>query len=183
MLSFSAPGRAKGRCGSLRRRCCRLDWSRWMRRIVAKLAHPPYIGTSPGSTSIYRCVGQNWSFRLDGFIGAPRRPSARGINHLPDIRVQCASRGTRGSVQRLDGIGERRPSALRTVLRLGCESCPLQRNPIREHDRTGVAAQRAQVVKINVMLSASGDAAQGTYTITGGCGAGPAEQSPADRSI
>ena len=30
----------------------------------------------------------------------------------------------------------------------------------------------AQVVKISVMLSASSDAAQGTYTIIGGCGAG-----------
>ena len=30
----------------------------------------------------------------------------------------------------------------------------------------------AQVVKLNLPLSAGGDAAEGTYTITGGCGAG-----------
>ena len=33
---------------------------------------------------------------------------------------------------------------------------------------------QSQVVKINVTVAASGDAAQGTYSITGGCGAGSA---------
>ena len=132
----------------------------------------PCAGTL-SSTTNHRCVRPELELQA-GWVHrrAFTDDQPRGINHCPDIRVQRASRGTRGSVQRLHGIGERCPSALRTVLRLGRESRPLHGYRSGNTIELESLANEAQVVKINVTLSASGGAAQGTYTITGGCAAG-----------
>lgn len=116
--------------------------------------------------------GQNWSFRLDGFIGAPSRtisPGGLAIvptygSNAPLVALEGAFNpsGSVGAVLQPFGrcfdwdVNRVRFSGTRSGNTIELESQPNQ----------------AQVVRISVTLSASGEAAQGTYTITGGCGAG-----------
>jgi hypothetical protein len=129
---------------------------------------PPPL-PSPPVTSVGS--GQNWSFRLDGFVGAPSKSITPGGliilptygSSAPLVALEGAFNAAAGSVSAVLqpfgrcfdwDVNRVRFSGTRSGNTIGLESQPNQN----------------QVVKINVTLSASGDAAHGTYTITGGCG-------------
>ena len=99
-----------------------------------------------------------------------RRASLQGVDHFSDVRIQRSTRCPRGSVQSLRGISKRRSAAIRTVLRLGRKRVRLSGTRAGNTIELESQPNQNQVVKITVTLSASGESAQGTYTITGGCG-------------
>jgi hypothetical protein len=117
--------------------------------------------------------GQNWSFRLDGFIGAPERTiSPGGLIIFPTY-------GSRAPLVALEGAFNATAGSVSAVLQPFGRCFDWDVNRVRfSGTRSGNTIElesqpdQGQVVRINVTLLASGDAAQGTYTITGGCGAG-----------
>ena len=117
--------------------------------------------------------GQNWSFRLDGFIGAPSKSiSPGGLNIFPMY-------GSMAPLVALEGAFNTSTGSVTAVLQPFGRCFDWDTNRVRfTGTRSGntIALEsvpnQSQVVRINVTLSASGDAAQGTYGITGGCGAG-----------
>ena len=117
--------------------------------------------------------GQNWSFRLDGFIGAPARTiSPGGLTIVPTY-------GSNAPLVALEGAFNPSAGSVSAVLQPFGRCFDWDVNRVRfSGTRSGNTIEmesqpnQAQVVRISVTVSASGDAAQGTYTITGGCGAG-----------
>jgi hypothetical protein len=117
--------------------------------------------------------GQNWSFRLDGFMGAPSRTiSPGGLIIIPTY-------GSNAPLVALEGAFNASAGSLSAVLQPFGRCFDWDTNRVRfSGTRLGDMIQlesqpnQAQVVRINITLSASGVAAQGTYSITGGCGGG-----------
>ena len=133
----------------------------------------PTPGPSPAPPATIVASGQNWSFRLDGFVGAPSQTISRpGLiiiptyeSNAPLVALEGAFNASAGSVSAVLqpfgrcfdwDVNRVRFTGTRSGNTIDLESLP----------------NEAQVVRINVTLSASGDAAHGTYIITGGCGAG-----------
>jgi hypothetical protein len=119
--------------------------------------------------------GENWSFRLDGFSGAPAHTITPGNNLIiiptygyvsPLVALEGAFNATAGSVSAvLQPFGRCFSWDTNRVRFSGTRSgntLELESQADGDH----------QVVRITVTLSAGGDAAQGTYRITGGCAAG-----------
>jgi hypothetical protein len=132
----------------------------------------PAPGPSPSPPTI-DASGQNWSFRLDGFIGAPSKTiSPFGLIIFPTY-------GSNAPLVALEGAFNASTGSVSAVLHPYGRCFVWRLNRVRfTGTRSGNTIEleslpnEAQVVRINVTLSARGDAAQGTYTITGGCGAG-----------
>jgi hypothetical protein len=119
--------------------------------------------------------GQNWSFRFDGFIGAPVHSITPGGPFLAIFPTY----GSPAPLVALEGAFNASTGAVSAVLQPFGRCFDWDLNRVRfSGTRSGntVALEsepnQAQVVRINVTLSAGGDAARGTYSITGGCGAG-----------
>ena len=110
---------------------------------------------------------------MDGFIGAPSQTiSPGGLIIIPTY-------GSNASLVALEGAFNASAGSVSAVLQPFGRCFDWDVNRVRfSGTRSGNTIElesqpnQAQVVRINVTLSASGDAAQGTYTITGGCGAG-----------
>src|SRR5262245_14385103 len=132
---------------------------------------PTPTPTPSGSTIV--ASGENWSCRLDGLLSAPTHNlSGIGLFILPTygssaplVALEGAFNTTAGSViavlqpygRCFDWDTNRdRFTGARLGNTIALESLP----------------DASQVIRINVMVSDSGDTAQGTYTITGGCGGG-----------
>ena len=132
---------------------------------------PPAPSAPPPLTIV--ASGQNWSFRLDGFPGAPARTiSPGGLIIVPTY-------GSSAPLVALEGAFNASAGSVSAVLQPFGRCFSWDTNRVRfSGTRSGNTIElesqpnEAQVVRINVTLSASGDAAQGTYSITGGCGAG-----------
>lgn len=119
--------------------------------------------------------GENWSFRLDGFSGAPAHTITPGNNLIiiptygyvsPLVALEGAFNATAGSVSAVLQPFGRCFSWDTTRVRF---SGTRSGNTLELESQTD---GDHQVVRITVTLSAGGDAAQGTYRITGGCAAG-----------
>lgn len=117
--------------------------------------------------------GQNWSFRLDGFIGAPVK------SITPGGLIIFPTYGSSAPLVALEGAFNAAPGSVSAVLQPFGTCFDWDTNRVRfSGTRSGntIALEsepnQSQVVKINVTLSAGGDAAQGSYSITGGCSAG-----------
>jgi hypothetical protein len=110
--------------------------------------------------------GENWSFRFDGFTGI-------GVTGGYGSAVPLAA---------LEGSFNSSVDAVSAVMQPFGRCLSGDTNRVRfsgTRSSGGVVQlesleQSGQVVRINATLSATGDALQGTYTITGGCGAGTA---------
>lgn len=128
---------------------------------------------APATPTPIAASGQNWSFRLNGFIGAPEHTiSPGGLLILPTY-------GSDAPLVALEGAFNASAASVSAVLQPFGRCFDWDVNRVRfSGTRSGNTIQlesqpnQGQVVRINVTLSASGDAAQGTYSITGGCGAG-----------
>lgn len=137
---------------------------------------PPPTGSSPTPTSPVTIVasGENWSFRLDGFVGAPSNTISPGggLFLFPTY-------GSSAPLVALEGAFNASAGSVTAVLQPYGRCFDWDTNRVRfTGTRDGNTIQlesqpnQSQVVRINVTLSANGDAAQGTYTISGGCAAG-----------
>jgi len=126
---------------------------------------------NPGPTIV--ASGENWSFRLDGFLGAPTNSISPGGlviiptygSNAPLVALEGAFNVSAGSVSAvLQPFGRCFDWDVNRVRFTGARSgniIELQGEP-----------NQSQVVRITVTLSSGGDSAQGTYTISGGCAAG-----------
>ena len=122
-------------------------------------------GTIPRTTRTIVASGQNWSFRLDGFIGAPSRTIS------PGGLILNPTYGSNAPLVALEGAFNASEGSVSAVLQPFGRCFDWDVNRVRfTGTRSGNAIElesqlnQAQVVKINVTLSASGHAAQGTYT-------------------
>jgi hypothetical protein len=131
--------------------------------------------TAPGSPAppappAVVATGDNWSFRLDGFTGAPAHTISPGnLTIVPTY-------GSTSPLVGLEGAFNADAGSVSAVLQPFGRCFDWDTNRVRfTGTRSGNTvelqsqANGGQVVRITVTLSPDGSAAQGTYTISGGC--------------
>jgi hypothetical protein len=129
-------------------------------------------GPSPAPTAPIVASGQNWSFRLDGFLGAPAKTiSPFNLSIFPDY-------GSTAPLVALEGAFDASAGSVTAVLQPFGKCFDWDVNRVRfTGTRSGNSIDlesqpnESQIVRINLTLSPRGDTAQGTYTINGGCSA------------
>jgi len=117
--------------------------------------------------------GENWSFRLDGFIGAPTHTIT------PGNLIIIPTYGSSSPLVALEGAFNGTPGSVSAVLQPFGRCFDWDTNRVRfSGTRSGNTIElesqdnAQQVVRMTLNLSAGGDAVQGTYRITGGCANG-----------
>src|SRR5262245_40875407 len=155
--------------------------------LLAAIAAPACGGSSPSAPSgsgsptptptpvgpLIMASGEDWSFRLDGFLGAPTNTIS------PDGLFIVPTYGSPAALVALEGAFNAAAGSVSAVMQPFGTCFDWDTNRVgfsgtRVGNTVALESQpnASQVVRINLTLSDSGDAARGTYTITGGCGNG-----------
>ena len=152
--------------------------------VLAAICGPACGGSSPSAPSgpdlppgptpaPIVASGENWSLRLNDFTGAPANTiSPGGLIIIPTY-------GSSMPLLALEGAFNASAGSVSAVLQPFGRCFDWDTNRVRfTGTRSGNTVElegqpnQAQVVRITLTMSGSGDAAEGTYTISGGCANG-----------